>query len=264
MLRIALLLLLLTFTTGVRCLFAQDDELSDFDAEYKQIILSAAKGKAKSISFYKSYLHTRRTTKVKIKFLNDSVFERRSGLHKSTYVIRRGVFVLYHPKAKESAESSGPPAIDSAGYKVYRDPGTNYSAASYSRYRYDSLGREIDYYHAYWRSCYRNVTRYEGDTVTIKEYWSNSPQSDTIIKLHLTIYCFESYNADSTFFIRTIRNSPQWQNSIRSGLPHASDTRKYITYDEQHRIVAVKREEIGYYTDGDHTVGISNLRVVHR
>lgn len=262
--RVILLVVLLTFTTGARCLFAQDDdELDLFNTEYKQIILSAAKSKTKSITFYADKRYSRGTKKLKITFLNDSVFERKSGLHKSTYVIRRGVFVLCDPKAKQSAETPTLHATDSAGCKVYWGSTTEEGkAVSYSRYMYDSLGREIDYYFTYWTTCYHTVTRYEGDTVTIRQRWARSLQGDSMY-LYLTSYSYESYNEDSTFFIRTIRYSPKWANSINANKPYDSDTRKYITYDAQHRIVAVKREETGYYTDGDSTVGVSNLRVVY-
>lgn len=267
MLRIVLLLFLLTFTAGARCLSAQNDEdFYPFNSEYKQIILSAAESGTKSITFYKDKRHSRGTAKVKITFLNDSVFERKSGLHKSTYVIRRGVLVLRNPKTKQSAETSGLQAIDSAGCKVYwgeAGEGTTDSATlSYCRFMYDSLGREIDYYYTYWRTCYHTVTRYEGDTVTITERWTRSFKGDTMY-LYLTTYCYESYNADSTFFIRTTRHSPQWANSIYANKPHASDVRKYITYDERHRVVGVKREEVGYYTDGDRSVSVSHLRVMY-
>lgn len=236
------------------CVHAQDEDLDHFYHQYRAVVLSAAQSKAKSVTIR---LHTAfsdkysgERTKLKITFLNDSVFQQRYRLRKSTYIIRGDDFFPYDRDTALFSGIGGLTSIDSAGYfvnwgKAYEGMKDS-SAISYSRMKFDSLGRLVDYYYTYDSTCTQMVSQYFGDTLSITNSWSC--EGDSMV-LNYSDYRLKLYNEDSTFYITKLKYTQQsdgayrrWNNFTEKG---------YITYDDKGRIVEVRIEELSTSLDGN-------------
>lgn len=233
---------------------AQDEDLDVFYREYRNVVIRAAQTGTKSVTIR---LHTHfsesfRGDKVKLKitFLNDSVFQRKYRRRKATYIIRGDELYPYDRDTTLYTDITAFSSVDSAGYmvnwgKAY-DGMKDSSALTYSRLKFDTLGRLVDYYYTFDSTCTHLVSQYFGDTVSIIHSWSSVGDS---MVLKYSQYRLLSYNDDSTFYINILKYTHQNDGHYRRW--DTSTERAYITYDEKRRIVEMKIEELSESLDGD-------------
>lgn len=257
-------LLLITGLLSI-CAYAQDENIDVFYNEYREVVLGASQSKTKTVTIR---LHTHfsehfngERTKLKIVFLNDSVFQQKYRWRKSTYIIRGDEFFPYDRDTALFPGISAFTSIDSAGYfvnwgKAYEGMKDS-SALSYSRLQYDTLGRLVDYYYTHDSACTHRVSQYFGDTLSITNLWSC--KGDSMV-LKYSDYRLKLYNEDSTFYITKLKYTSQNDGAYRRG---STFTEKgFITYDDKGRIVEMRIEELNISVDGDkwpfsHTMSVS-------
>lgn len=228
----------------------RDETLELFDREIDSVLIYCGKSHTKEIVIAYETFHGKggEKGKVKIDFLNDSVFEQSEGLHKSYHVITDSYIYDYDMQAKARAIYKPLlPDKDSAGYKIYRgSSGSNDSSQiSYCRIKQDSLYRMTDYYFTINQTVRHQTWKYEGDTACWHESWES--EADTMRLIYKEYVCYY-YNSDSSFYT-TVTKRYYLPREMVFPYDAYHSMKTFITYDDMERIIEVRKEEFDL-TDG--------------
>lgn len=227
---------------------AQTESVVHFEEEMRSVIVQARDAGIRSLTFRINAFQMDgvrgEKRKVKVTFLNDSVFERQIRFTKEVFVIRNGTVYPYDPETRIPPAIPSLRIIDSANCKVIW--GAAYegmidsSCISYCRFTYDSLHREIDYYYRYRSLCFHRITQYESDSVSTVDFWQS--HADTM-RLMFNQYRYESTNADKSFTVRVIkqRSLPNEIRTVDGDL--WMEYRTYTTYNSSGLVLTVRQEE---------------------
>lgn len=226
---------------------AQTESIQHFEDEMENIIADARDSGIKSLTFrihaYQSEGQHGEKRKVRIKCVNDSIVVRKVRLKRDYFVARNGNLLPYDPKTNTAKKYTPLYVKDSANCQVIwgEAEGMKDSAhTSYCRFTYDSSGREVDYYYVFRQICYHRITTYEGDSISIVDFWSRD--SDTM-RLMYNRYIYQSYNADSSFYIRVVKER-MLPNEVKIVDGEVwQEYRTFITYDARGRVAAIREEE---------------------
>ena len=245
---------------------AQTESLDHFSEEVREVILRAAETHVKSLTIY---VNTHQSDnfrgdkdRMKVRFINDSLFEQKTGFHKELMVIRNRNFFPYDPAQKSGPALSGLQVKDSANCRVYWGravPGMDSNMISYCRFTYDSLQRKSEYYFTFNKMCIYQNWSYEVDSLVYNNFWSI--HADTMRHIYSAV-TYELYNADSTLLIR-VAKLDHFPNEPGAAKWFSRDLMTtHIAYDDQGRLLSATECEFKLGDDDSiRSTEIHTLRV---
>jgi hypothetical protein len=193
--------------------------------------------------------------KIRVTFLNDSVFTLKDHTGKETYVFRGKNFFPYNKN--QPLVLSGLEHLDSADCDVYwGTPYDDSAMVSYCRIKHDSSGRMLDYYFTFNHTMTHMVYTYEGDSAYFSNTWKRVGDS---IQHTEHRYVYEYYSADSSFYTRVIKIYTNPDDSASRSSDIYASTRTYLSYDKDKRVSEI-RIETADQTNGKESIGV----LVHR